>query len=103
MGDALALPGREERADERGVMLPLAKTSLTGVGVCLTRGPGGSDRTLDPATAFTETAAFGAATRGATGTRAVRFEDREGLSGGRVGLVVRSEDIEPVYCVIGAA
>lgn len=47
MGEALALPGREDRADERGVMLPFAKTSLTGVGVCLTRKPGGSDLTVD--------------------------------------------------------
>lgn len=87
---------RELLADDRGVTLPFAMTSLTGVLVALTLGVGGSDLGAGAAREvvdFVDGVALGVATRGVRGVRAVRVEDKVGLSGGLVVLFDRSDDI----------
>lgn len=93
-GEPCALSTLEDRADERGVILPFASTTLTGVLVALARGVGGSDLAADVGLGVADLVdgVALAATRGVSGVRGVRFDASEGLRG-RVVLLDRSTDI----------
>lgn len=97
LGEALALPGLDARAEERGVILPLARTSLIGVVGCFALGVGGSDLIVGVGREPVDFVGGVAlpATRGVTGVRAVRVDARDGFNG-RLGLVDRSEDMRPI-------
>ena len=107
LGELLALPGLEVRADDRGVILPFASTSLSGVIACFAFGVGGSDLTVGAGRGLADFVGGVAlpltATRGVIGVRAVRVDASEGFRG-RLALLDRSEAIGPDrYHVTGGA